>query len=184
MDNKIDWQAVARLMLLSRCLDELEVSQLTPQGKVKYQFSAGGHELSQILLALHLDHPHDAAAVYYRSRPFMLASGLTPAEALAADMARTGSPSEGRDVGVVFNMPRRSRATVLPSSGDVGAQYTPAVGWAQAILYHRARAGRFRLAGRPGGGLRRGGQRGRQRVLGRPQHRHDAAHAHAVLHRR
>src|SRR5439155_2922036 len=26
---------------------------------------------------------------------------------------------------------------VLPMSGDVGSQYTPAAGWGQAILYHR-----------------------------------------------
>ncbi|HKZ70093.1 MAG TPA: thiamine pyrophosphate-dependent enzyme, partial [Anaerolineales bacterium] len=130
-----NWPLIAHLCLLSRELDRLEVEQLTPQGKVKYQFSAGGHELAQVLLALHLNHPHDAAAVYYRSRPFMLASGLTAREALAAGMARTGSPSEGRDVGVVFSMPKRSGATVLPSSGNVGTQYTPAVGWAQAIGY-------------------------------------------------
>ncbi|MBI3244440.1 MAG: pyruvate dehydrogenase [Chloroflexi bacterium] len=135
-DVKVDWPKVARLLLLSRELDRLETEQLTPQGKVKYQFSAGGHELAQILLALNLTHPHDAATVYYRSRPFMLASGLTAREALAAGMARTGSPSEGRDVGVVFSLPRRSGALVLPSSGDVGAQYTPAIGWAQAINYH------------------------------------------------
>ncbi|MEK7328716.1 MAG: thiamine pyrophosphate-dependent enzyme, partial [Chloroflexota bacterium] len=135
-DAKVDWPKVARLLLLSREMDRLEVERLTPQGKVKYQFSAGGHELAQILLALHLTHPHDAAAVYYRSRPFVLASGLTAREALAAGMARADSPSEGRDVGVVFNMPRRNGALVLPSSGDVGAQYTPAAGWAQAIGYH------------------------------------------------
>ncbi|HEX9029419.1 MAG TPA: hypothetical protein VF823_09620, partial [Anaerolineales bacterium] len=87
-DPKINWQEVARLAILSRQIDRLEVEQLTPQGKVTYQFSAGGHELAQILLALALDHPHDAAAIYYRSRPFLLASGLTPAEALAAGMAR------------------------------------------------------------------------------------------------
>ena len=104
----IDWLQVARLLLLSRELDRLEVEQLTPQGKVKYQFSAMGHELAQILLALHLTHPHDAASVYYRSRPFLLASGLTAREALAAGMARTGSPSEGRDVGVTHSLPRRS----------------------------------------------------------------------------
>ncbi len=132
------WHLVARHCLLSRELDRLETEQLTPQGKVKYQFSAGGHELAQVILALSLDHPHDAATVYYRSRPFMLASGLTAAEALAAGMARAGSPSEGRDVGVVFSLPRRSGALVLPASGDVGAQYTPAVGWAQTIRY-RAR---------------------------------------------
>jgi 2-oxoisovalerate dehydrogenase E1 component len=135
-EAQIDWKKVARLLLLSREMDRLEVEQLTPQGKVKYQFSAGGHELSQILLALHLTHPHDAAGVYYRSRPFMLASGLTAREALAAGMARTGSPSEGRDVGVTFNLPRRTGALVLPMSGGVGSQYTPAAGWAQAVGYH------------------------------------------------
>ena len=123
---------------------------------MKYQFSAGGHELAQVLLAQALDHPHDAAAVYYRSRPFLLASGLTPAEALAAGMARTGSPSEGRDVGVVFNLPRRNGPTILPASGDVGAQYTPAAGWAQAIHLPPAgveetRAGRARWPWRCGG---------------------------------
>jgi 2-oxoisovalerate dehydrogenase E1 component len=133
----VDWREVARLVLLSRSIDELEEQKLTPQGQVKYQFSAMGHELAQVLLAQTLVHPHDAAAVYYRSRPLLLACGLTAAEALAAGMARMGSPSEGRDVGVVFNLPRRNGPTILPASGDVGAQYTPAAGWAQAIRYRR-----------------------------------------------
>ncbi|HJW90207.1 MAG TPA: thiamine pyrophosphate-dependent enzyme, partial [Anaerolineales bacterium] len=136
-NRPLDWLKVAHLALLSRELDQLEEQQLTPQGKVKYQFSAMGHELAQVLLAHSLDHPHDAAAVYYRSRPFMLACGLSPAEALAAGMARANSPSQGRDVGVVFNLPRREGPTVLPSSGDVGAQYTPAACWAQAIRYRQ-----------------------------------------------
>ena len=102
-----DWPRVARLLLTSRWIDTLEEQELTPQGKVTYQFSAKGHELAQILLGLALTHPHDGAAVYYRSRPFMLAAGLTAQEALAADMAKTGSPSEGRDVGVVYSMPPR-----------------------------------------------------------------------------
>lgn len=130
-----DWLRVARTLLLSRQLDELEVTHLTPLGKVKYQFSAGGHELAQALLAEALDHPRDAASVYYRSRPFLLANGLTAREALNAGMALTDSPSQGRDVGVVYNLPRRQRATILPASGDVGAQYTPATGWAQAAVY-------------------------------------------------
>jgi 2-oxoisovalerate dehydrogenase E1 component len=135
--SSIDWQKVAQLVLLSRELDLLEEEQLTPKGKIKYQFSAKGHELSQILLAQALTYSHDAAALYYRSRPFMLASGLTLSTALAAGMARASSPTQGRDTGVVFNLPGRSSLTVLPASGDVGAQYTPAAGWAQAILYHQ-----------------------------------------------
>ena len=132
-----DWEQVARLMLTSRTIDEVEETELAPQGKVTYQFSSKGHELAQVLLGLHLTHQHDAATVYYRSRPFMLAAGLTPQEAFAADLALTGSPAEGRDVGVVYSMPPRRGVTVLPSSGDVGAQYTPAAGWAQAISYYR-----------------------------------------------
>jgi len=136
-ETSIDWWKAARLVLLSREMDRLEVEQLTPQGKVKYQFSASGHELPQVLLALALSHPHDAASVYYRSRPFMLAAGLSPVEALAGGMARLGGPTQGRDVGVMFNLPGNGGLTVLPASGDVGAQYTPAAGWAQAITYRQ-----------------------------------------------
>ena len=137
-DKKIDWLKVAHQVILSREIDTLEIEDLAPKGKVKYQFSAAGHELAQVLLAQALDHPHDGVTLYYRSRPFMLASGLSAAEALSAGMARAGSPSGGRDVGVMFNMPRREGPTVLPTSGDVGAQYTPAAGWAQAINYRYA----------------------------------------------
>lgn len=130
-----DWREAARLALVSRLMDELEERELTPQGHVTYQFSARGHELGQLLLAQLLTRPLDAASVYYRSRPFMLGSGLTTEEAFASDMARAGSMSEGRDVGVVFNMPRRGRALILPMAADVASQYTPAAGWAQAIRY-------------------------------------------------
>lgn len=133
----IDWLKVARSVLLSRELDRLEEEQLTPQRKVKFQFSSAGHELVQVLLAHALDHPHDAAMGYYRSRSFMLASGISPSEALAAGMARSGAPSEGRDVGVIFNKPRENGLTILPTSGDVGAQFTPIAGWAQTIIYRQ-----------------------------------------------
>ncbi|MEO8082369.1 MAG: thiamine pyrophosphate-dependent enzyme, partial [Ardenticatenales bacterium] len=134
--DAIDWPAVARTILTSRAIDRTEERELHPAGLVKYQFSAKGHELAQVLLGHHLDHPHDGATVYYRSRPFMLTAGLTPEEAMAATMARAGSPSGGRDIGVVFSLPPRGRQTILPMSGDVGAQYTPAVGWAHGIRYH------------------------------------------------
>src|SRR5690242_16312761 len=84
----VDWPEVARLLLTSRALDQLEEEELLAAGKIRYQFSARGHELAQILLGLSLDHPHDAATVYYRSRPFMLAAGLTPEECLCSTMAR------------------------------------------------------------------------------------------------
>lgn len=135
--QQFDWSRVARLALISRRIDILEESDLGPAGLVTYRFSASGHELGQLLLAQLLDRPADAAAVYYRSRPFMLGAGLTAEEALASDMARAGGVSAGRDVGVVFNMPRRDGPLVLPMAGDVGSQFTPAAGWAQALGYRR-----------------------------------------------
>src|SRR4030066_901467 len=135
-ENSPNWLEVAHKVLLSRKMDLLEVQSLTPQGKVKYQFSAAGHELAQVLLAQALNHPHDGATVYYRSRPFLLARGLSAADALASGMARAAGPSEGRDTGVMYNLPGNDMLTILPTSGNVGAQFSPAAGWAQSIRYY------------------------------------------------
>jgi 2-oxoisovalerate dehydrogenase E1 component len=132
-----DWQRVAHLLNLSRALDDIEESKLLPERKVLYQFSARGHDFAQILLGLHLTDPHDGVTVYYRSRPLMLALGVDLEDAAAGPMARAGSYSDGRDIGVVFNMPGHGGPTVLPACGGVGAQYTPAAGWAQAIRFRR-----------------------------------------------
>lgn len=130
-----DWRRVASLLHASRALDDIEETRLVPERKVLYQFSARGHELAQILLGLQLDDAHDGVTVYYRSRPLMLALGESLEEAAAAPLARQGSFSGGRDIGVVFNRPGHGAATVLPACGGVGAQYTPAAGWAQAIRF-------------------------------------------------
>ena len=132
------WRSVLHHMAASRALDDLEESTLLPQRQVLYQFSARGHELTQVLLGRRLTGAHDGVGAYYRSRPLLLTLGLGIEEALASTMMRVGGMSEGRDIGVVFNLPRSSAACVLPVCGGVGTQYTPAVGWAQALRY-RAR---------------------------------------------
>ncbi len=133
--KKSDWFDVARTMLASRRIDEIEEQELAPSGKVTYQFSAKGHELIQAILSQVLRQGRDAATVYYRSRPFVIGAGMTYEEAFAGPLARVGSRNGGRDIGVVHHLPNRRGVTVLPASGDVGAQYTPAVGWAQTIRY-------------------------------------------------
>ncbi len=69
-------------------------------------------------------------------------------------MGLAGGYSDGRDIGVVFNYPNPGGAHALPMCGGVGAQYTPAAGWAQAIAYKQQGAGR-RAGGRDRGGARR-----------------------------
>lgn len=132
----VDWEWVAELMLASRAMDDKEENELVPNKEVLYQFSARGHELAQILLGSQLNHKHDAASAYYRSRPLMLTLGLSLEDAMAAPMGKSGGYSDGRDIGVVCNKPSLGGATVLPMAGDVGSQYTPAIGWAQGIQYH------------------------------------------------
>jgi 2-oxoisovalerate dehydrogenase E1 component len=137
LNTHFDWRQVARWVLTSRAMDAVEESELYPRKKINYQFSARGHDLSQVLLGSLLTHRHDGAGAYYRCRPFLLTQGLTIEDGFTASLAKSGGFSDGRDIGAVCNLPSQGRATVLPMAGEVGSQYTPCAGWAQAIVYRR-----------------------------------------------
>src|SRR3954463_5638991 len=130
----VDWREVARLVLTSREMDRIEEEELVPAKKILYQFSARGHDMAQVMLGLHLK-DGDAACGYYRSRPLQLALGEPLGDALGPGMGLAGGYSDVRDIGVVCNYPNPGGAHALPMCGGVGAQYTPAAGWAQAIAY-------------------------------------------------
>ena len=130
-----DWISVLRTVFVSRALDALEETRLVPERKVLYQFCARGHDVTQALLGQRLTGRRDAVTPYYRSRPLALALGLTAEEALASTMMRAEGMSGGRDIGVVINRPNRDGPCLLPACGGVGAQFTPATGWAQALVY-------------------------------------------------
>jgi 2-oxoisovalerate dehydrogenase E1 component len=142
-ERDIDWRRVAYHTLVSRALDDIEEAtnrnraSVPREHLVLYQFSARGHDMAQTILGTLLDHPHDAAGAYYRSRPLLLTLGLSTEDALASPLGRSGGFSDGRDIGVVCNLPNLHGPVVLPMSGDVGSQYTPVAGWAQAITYYR-----------------------------------------------
>lgn len=143
IDPRTEWRRIAYHTLVSRAMDDTEESTnrnrsaVPREHLVLYQFSARGHDLAQCILASRITHPHDAASAYYRSRPLLLALGLSIEDGFASPLGRSGGFSDGRDIGVVCNLPRNHGPIVLPMSGDVGSQYTPAAGWAQAITYHR-----------------------------------------------
>jgi 2-oxoisovalerate dehydrogenase E1 component len=144
-EPELDWRRIAYHTLVSRALDDLEEetnrnkTKVPKEHLVLYQFSARGHDVAQTILGELLTHKHDGVSAYYRSRPLLLSLGLTIDDALGSPLGRAGGFSDGRDIGVVCNLPnaKGTGPIVLPMSGDVGSQYTPAAGWAQAILYHR-----------------------------------------------
>ncbi len=139
----LDWRRIAYLTLASRALDDVEEATnrnratLPKDHVVLYQFSARGHDMAQCILGSLITGRHDAAGAYYRSRPMLLSLGLTLEDALGSPLGRAGGFSDGRDIGVVCNLPNPDGPVVLPMSGDVGSQYTPTAGWAQSIAYHR-----------------------------------------------
>src|SRR5918996_608686 len=112
-DEELDWRRIAYHTLVSRALDDLEEETNRNRGKVPkehlvlYQFSARGHDVPQTILGSLLTHQHDAASAYYRSRPLLLSLGLSVADALGSPLGRAGGFSDGRDIGVVCNLPRR-----------------------------------------------------------------------------
>ena len=148
-----DWRRIAYHALVSRAMDDMEEetnrnrASVPKEHLVLYQFSARGHEVAQVILGSMIDRKHDAAGAYYRSRPFLLSLGLTIDDGFGSPLGRAGGFSDGRDIGVVCNLPNAAGTTVLPMSGDVGSQSTPAAGWAQSIVYHRETLGLSAYAG-------------------------------------
>jgi 2-oxoisovalerate dehydrogenase E1 component len=148
-----DWRRIAYHALVSRALDDVEEetnrnrNTVPKDHLVLYQFSARGHEVAQAILGSFITERHDAAGAYYRSRPLLLSLGLSIEDAVASPLGRSGGFSDGRDIGVVCNLPSASGPIVLPMSGDVGSQYTPAAGWAQSIVYHHDTLGDATYAG-------------------------------------
>lgn len=135
---------MAYLILASRAMDSVEEQELVPKKLVFNQFSARGHDMAQVMLGSLLNHQHDGATGYYRSRPFVLSLGLDFEAAVAAPLARAGGYSDGRDIGVVCNFPNKKSpqddsqgAMLFPMCGGVGSQYSPISGWAQSIVYHQ-----------------------------------------------
>ena len=88
-------------------------------------------------------------------------------------MGLAGGYSDGRDIGVVFNYPNPGGAHALPMCGGVGAQYTPAAGWAQAIDY-KTEVLKEGPARRDRGGARRRRELRDRRILVGANNCHDA----------
>lgn len=149
----IDWRRVAYHALASRTLDDVEEATNRQRASVPrdhvvlYQFSARGHDVTQAILGALLSGERDGVGAYYRARPLLLSVGLPLADAVGSPLGRAGGFSDGRDIGVVCNLPRPAGCVVLPMAGDVGSQYTPAAGWAQAIQYHAGTLGDARWQG-------------------------------------
>src|SRR6185295_17432035 len=89
-----DWRRIAFNALVSRGLDDIEEetnrnrTKVPKEHLVLYQFSARGHDVPQTILGSLLTHPQDGVSAYYRSRPLLLALGLSIEDAFASPLGR------------------------------------------------------------------------------------------------
>ena len=172
IDPGFDWRKIAYHTLVSRAMDDVEEAtnrnrtSVPKEHLVLYQFSARGHDVAQAILASLLDHRARRAPAPTTARVRCCSPSASRSRTRSrSPLGRSGGFSDGRDIGVVCNMPNDDGPIVLPMSGDVGSQFTPAAGWAQAITYHRDVLERPHLARRHRGRARRRGVGRDERLL-------------------
>jgi 2-oxoisovalerate dehydrogenase E1 component len=105
MPAPIDWRDAARLALLYRRLDKLEVKQLIPQSKKQIPvFRLETLAIADIAGTGTGSHPQRGDGVPPFAAPV---AGLRTGPGQSSDGEHgAGGFSDGRDLGVVFNLPR------------------------------------------------------------------------------
>jgi 2-oxoisovalerate dehydrogenase E1 component len=125
--EKSDLLSVFRLMHLSRQLDNREIL-LKRQQKIFFQISGAGHEAIQIAASQILQPGKDWAFVYYRDRALCLGLGMSPQEMLNQAVGNASSQG-GRQAPSFFSS---APLHIFSSAGGVAANFTQAIGCAQA----------------------------------------------------
>jgi 2-oxoisovalerate dehydrogenase E1 component len=121
-----------RLMYLSRCLDEREIT-LKGQNKIFFQISCAGHEAIQVAAGMVMKPGSDWAVPYYRDRALALTLGMTAEDMLLQAVGAGRDPSSGGR-----QMPSHwssARLRILTGSSPTGSQFLQALGCATSKSY-------------------------------------------------
>jgi 2-oxoisovalerate dehydrogenase E1 component len=125
-----------RLALVSRCLDDREIS-LQKQSRVFFQISGAGHEALLLGLRRSLRPAYDWFFPYYRDRALVLGLGVTPTEVLLQAVGSADDPaSGGRQMPCHWG---HRDLHIVTQSSPTGSQCLPAVGCAEATRYIQGR---------------------------------------------
>jgi len=121
-----------RLMYLSRCLDDREVT-LKGQNKIFFQVSCAGHEAIQVAAGMVLKAGSDWVVPYYRDRALALTLGMTAEDMLLQAVGAGRDPSSGgRQMPSHWSSPK---LRILTGSSPTGSQYLHGLGCASAKSY-------------------------------------------------
>jgi 2-oxoisovalerate dehydrogenase E1 component alpha subunit len=101
------------------------------QGKTSFYMKCTGEEAVAVAQAMALE-PQDMAFPTYRQQGLLLARGYPLSEMMCQVFSNTGDPLKGRQMPVFYSDRERGFFSI---SGNLGTQFSQAVGWAMASAY-------------------------------------------------
>ncbi|HWU13378.1 MAG TPA: thiamine pyrophosphate-dependent dehydrogenase E1 component subunit alpha, partial [Caulobacter sp.] len=119
-----------RAMLLTRAYDE-RMFRVQRQGKTSFYMKSTGEEAVAVGQAMALE-PDDMGFPTYRQQGLLLARGYPIVEMMNQVFSNAGDPLKGRQMPVFYSTPDYGFFSI---SGNLGTQYSQAVGWAMASAY-------------------------------------------------
>jgi 2-oxoisovalerate dehydrogenase E1 component alpha subunit len=123
-----------RKMLLTRAMDE-RMFRAQRQGKSSFYMKCSGEEAVAIAQAMALDSA-DMCFPTYRQQGLLLARDYPMVEMMCQVFSNAGDPLKGRQMPVFYSSKSFGFFSI---SGNLGTQFSQAVGWAMAAAYSNDR---------------------------------------------
>jgi 2-oxoisovalerate dehydrogenase E1 component alpha subunit len=134
-DPKVDVEVLKRglkSMMLVRAFDDRMYRQQR-QGKTSFYMKSRGEEAVAVAQTLALD-PADMCFPTYRQQGVLITRGYPIVEMMNQIYSNARDPMKGRQLPVMYSSKKLGFFTV---SGNLGTQFSQAVGWAMASAYKR-----------------------------------------------
>ncbi len=123
-------RAGLRAMMLTRVFDE-RMYRAQRQGKTSFYMKCAGEEAVAVAQALALA-PDDMCFPTYRQQGLLIARGYPLIEMMNQVLSNALDPLKGRQLPVLYSSREYGFFSI---SGNLGTQYSQAVGWAMASAY-------------------------------------------------
>lgn len=119
-----------RTMVLTRAYDE-RMFRVQRQGKTSFYMKCTGEEAISVAQALALDR-EDMAFPTYRQQGLLIARGYPLVLMICQVLSNARDPLKGRQLPVLYSSREHAFFSI---SGNLGTQFSQAVGWAMAAAY-------------------------------------------------
>lgn len=119
-----------RTMMLTRAFDD-RMYRAQRQGKASFYIKSTGEEAVSVAQAMVLNHD-DMCFPTYRQQGILLARGYPLVELMNQIYSNAHDPMKGRQLPVMYSAKSHGFFSI---SGNLGTQFTQAVGWAMASAY-------------------------------------------------